>query len=90
MIIYRPTDTAGNHVNPAELDQYCVAHNIPGPCCFCPLKDAANSTFVEAPFLLANSGIHSGEYIAKCAEGSCGYFGVYGFVPFRPQLNPVT
>lgn len=64
-------------MSPAALLEHCAEFNIPRPCCFCPLKDATKPAVVEAIFTLANQGIHSGEYVAKCAEGSCGYFGAY-------------
>lgn len=77
----RPTHNPGDHVAPAMLFGYCLAKNIPRPCCFCPLKDATKPVFVEAIFLRATEGVHAEEYVAKCPDEFCGYFGACFDIP---------
>lgn len=74
--IFRPLDANRERVRPAMLEGYCVSNNILGPCCLCPLKDRTKPAFVEASIELAEEGIFSGEYISKCAEDYCEYFGM--------------
>lgn len=80
-LTYRPTIQCGDRVTPAdrvppaELHGHCMAENLSMPCCFCPLTDSTKPALVEAWLLVANEGIHAGEYVAKCADNLCGYFG---------------
>lgn len=71
----RPIDAAGHRVIPMALLSHCLSNNLPRPYCLCPLKCPNKPAFMEAIFLLMNEGAHSGEYVAKCAEDCCGYFG---------------
>lgn len=72
----RPQNASGDHIPPAALLNHCISNNLLKPCCLCLLKDITKPTFVEASFDLAKEGAFSGEYIAKCAEGFCGYIGM--------------
>lgn len=82
-LTYRPTNQCGDRVTPAdcitpaELHGYCISKNLPMPCCFCPLMDPTKPALVEACNLVANEGIHAGEYVAKCTNDLCGYFGAF-------------
>lgn len=90
-LIYRPTNQSGDRVTPAELLGYCRTESISGPCCFCPLTDPTKPALVEAHFLLTHEGSHVGEYIAKCAEDLCGYFGASRnpSVDIEYQIKPI-
>ena len=47
-----------------------------GPGCFCSVfvpRDQA--VFTEAAIFILTSGPFSGEYVAQCAKGECGYLG---------------
>lgn len=74
-VISRPFDANRERVRPAMLEEHCVLNNLFGPCCLCPLKDRTKPAFVEASIELVEEGVFSGEYISKCAEDYCGYFG---------------
>jgi hypothetical protein len=62
-------------VHPSELRAYRMSHRMLGPCCLCPLFDATNPDYVEAPMYMKPKGPHAGHYVASCVEDRCGYFG---------------
>lgn len=98
-LTYRPTNSeSGDRVTPAELLGHCRMENTPRPCCLCPLTDPTKPALVEAHFLLADEGAHAGEYVAKCTEDLCGYFGTsrnpsigieYQIKPIRHTSVPI-
>ncbi|KAF8235833.1 hypothetical protein L208DRAFT_1254779 [Tricholoma matsutake] len=48
-----------------------------GPSCLCPLLQQVSEdlVFTEAAIYILVFGRYAGEYIAKCANGRCGYIG---------------
>lgn len=69
----RPT-TGDRRVPPSELREYRNSNRFLGPCCLCPLF-AVDGAFTEAAMFIETSGPFSGEYVAKCAKGECGFTG---------------
>jgi hypothetical protein len=97
LIFYRPVDNHGRVV-PSSLREYRRSHEFLGPCCLCPLfaRNAETRVFTEAAMFVAPSGQFSGEYVAQCAKGECGYLGQLAFElctdethrpPFQCYLN---
>jgi hypothetical protein len=62
--ISRPSASNGELVKPLHLNEYCRTHDVPAPCCLCPLASKIHVSSV-------------GEYVAVCAQGKCGYYGVF-------------
>lgn len=75
LLINRRPSSVQSRIHPGALHEYRVKHQMLGPCCLCPLKDANGPDFKEAAIYMTNSGLFSGEYIASCATGDCGYLG---------------
>jgi hypothetical protein len=75
-LLDRPLEVPGGHrVAPSDLRDHRLSHQFLGPCCLCPLRSAERPRFVEAAIFVVKSGRFSGEYVAECALGECGYFG---------------
>ncbi|TFK78443.1 hypothetical protein K466DRAFT_606979 [Polyporus arcularius HHB13444] len=68
-----PAKSDGDPVPPNELRLSRVTHDFLGPCCLCPRFFRDMGTFVESSILIAPCGAFSGEYVASCAQGRCGY-----------------
>jgi hypothetical protein len=62
-------------VTPSELRAHRLSHQFLGPCCLCPSRPEEQRAFMEAAIFVVTSGRVSGEYVAGCAQGNCGYFG---------------
>jgi len=72
---HRPT-SENKRVTPTALYDHRQSHQFLGPCCLCPLfAQDGRGAFVEAAILIETLGPHSGQYVAKCAQGQCGYLG---------------
>jgi hypothetical protein len=74
------------HVTPDMWLEYRKLHKFRGPNCLCPLLRTTNEEppSTEAKIVLKESGNHIGEYIAKCPNARCGY---YGQLPVAFQDN---
>jgi hypothetical protein len=68
----RPTTVEGR-IPPSEMQAYRTSHRMLGPCCLCPLMDAATPNFVEAAIYMATDGEEAGQFVARCAKDACGY-----------------
>jgi hypothetical protein len=62
-------------VRPCMLRDHKVTHDMPGPKCFCSLKDRNLPADVEAAIYLVPEGMYRGQYVVSCAKDTCGYFG---------------
>ena len=64
-------------VTPDMWLEYRKRHKFRGPNCLCPLLQTTNEEppSTEAEIVLKESGKHIGEYIAKCPNARCGYYG---------------
>ena len=73
-------------VTPDMWLEYRKLHKFRGPNCLCPLLRTTNEEppSTEAKIVLKESGNHIGEYIAKCPNARCGY---YGQLPVAFQDN---
>jgi hypothetical protein len=73
--LHRPVE--GEERVPPELwRQYREEHEFLGPSCFCGIfviKDQA--VYTEVAVFISTSGPFSGQYVAQCAKGKCGYLG---------------
>jgi len=57
---------------PEGLSNYRASHHFRNPCCLCAaLSD--NDVYTEAAIFRAFEGEFIGEFMAGCAEGTCGY-----------------
>lgn len=74
-ISIRPVDYAGQRFNPSDLVTHRLTHDFLGPGCLCSLRDPQRPDFVESAIYLSTMGSTTGEYVASCAYGQCGYFG---------------
>ena len=78
-ITNRPVNTDGERIPPSALSEHRLSHRFLGPCCLCPVITPAPRggwpEFIEAAILMATGGRLSGQYIAACARGRCGYIG---------------
>jgi len=72
MSMWRPVTKEGMRVAPSDLAQYCVSHQFRAPCCLCACI-VIGSRYTESAIYLASAGQYSGEFVAGCASGSCGY-----------------
>jgi hypothetical protein len=74
-VLYRPV-IGQERVVPSLLREHRQSHQFSGPCCLCPLFEPnGQRVFTEAAMFIARSGRLSGEYVAQCAKGLCGYSG---------------
>ena len=79
-ILHRPMNQQ-ERVPPSELREHRQSHEFLGPCCLCPLfVPNGKRVFTEAAMFIAASGPFSGEYVAQCAKGECGYLGQSPFL----------
>lgn len=53
---------------------YRELYDYKAPCCICAL-DTLGAVYTESAVYIAHSGPYTGEYVAGCATGSCGYLG---------------
>jgi hypothetical protein len=73
--LHRPLD-GHQRVPPSLWRDYRESNEFLGPGCFCSVfvpRDQA--VFTEAAIFISTSGPFSGEYVAQCAKGECGYLG---------------
>ena len=83
----RPVDSFGNRVNPEAFRHYRRFRDFLGPCCLCPIfMRKGDEKYIEAAVFVSTSGTYSGEYVAQCAKGECGYLGQHLFHGFRHRL----
>jgi hypothetical protein len=71
----RPVNPVGERITPSDLAAHRLSHRFLGPCCICPAMIEAVATFTEAAFVMTILGRRSGQYVARCANGTCKYFG---------------
>ncbi|KAG5650018.1 hypothetical protein H0H81_001055 [Sphagnurus paluster] len=64
----------GARVPPSELNATFKTHNLRGPGCLCASQDPNPAAFTESAVFCVSTGRLSGEYVAACANHSCGYF----------------
>lgn len=63
-------------VVPSDLPLHRDSHRFLGPCCLCPLFiPNSQGLYVETSMAYETSGFYSGQFVAKCAQNECGYFG---------------
>ncbi|KAF8232960.1 hypothetical protein L208DRAFT_1269147 [Tricholoma matsutake] len=57
------------------LCEHCEHYQFLGPSCLCPLLQQVSEdlVFTEAAIYILVFGRYAGEYVAKCANGQCGY-----------------
>lgn len=67
---------SGVAVPPERLRPHRMTHTMINPCCLCPRLDGT-SELVEAAILIMRDGPWSGEVVALCAQGRCGYMSKY-------------
>ncbi|OBZ79694.1 hypothetical protein A0H81_00353 [Grifola frondosa] len=70
---YWPLEEGGHRVTPSALRERRMTYKFTGPCCLCPNATPDEGHYTEAATLIAIEGPCSGEYVAMCAKGSCGY-----------------
>ncbi|OBZ76256.1 hypothetical protein A0H81_01031 [Grifola frondosa] len=70
---YWPLEDGGRRVTPSALRERRMTYKFTGPCCLCPNATPDEGHYTEAATLIAIEGPCSGEYVAMCAKGSCGY-----------------
>src|ERR1700722_18953962 len=74
--LHRPINELRERVPPCSLREYRESHRFLGPCCLCPLfVPSSQGVFTEVAIFITASGPFSGEYVAQCAKGECGYLG---------------
>jgi hypothetical protein len=71
----RPVNDAGERVTPSDLEAHRLSHRFLGPCCICAASEE-QLIFTESAIVLVLSGRRAGQYVARCAQGKCGYYGV--------------
>jgi hypothetical protein len=69
----RPVNDAGERVTPSDLAAHRLSHRFLGPCCLCAVSD--QPTFTESAIVMVLSGHRAGQYVARCAQALCGYYG---------------
>ncbi|KAG2056122.1 hypothetical protein BDR06DRAFT_970255 [Suillus hirtellus] len=73
---YWPVNDNRAHVVPSDLAAYRKSHQFQGPHCLCAFIDDHNPNDPrEAAIVMSKRGLHTGEYIARCALSKCGYVG---------------
>jgi hypothetical protein len=70
----RPVNAVGERVTPSDLAAHRLTHRFLGPCCICPAIIEGGTAFTEAAFVMTLSGRRFGQYVARCANGTCKYF----------------
>lgn len=64
-------------VAPGDLEDYRRCHDFMAPCCLCAFVDEVEYTETVIGIVAAGdkSDLHSGLYVARCANERCGYSG---------------
>ncbi|KIM73385.1 hypothetical protein PILCRDRAFT_15292 [Piloderma croceum F 1598] len=65
-----PVTSDGRRVFPSNLLDYRNFYDFRTPCCLCAINGVS---FTESAIYVAVRGPYSGEYVAGCASGVCGY-----------------
>lgn len=74
--VQRPANERGERITPTMLLDYRTDYEFKAPCCLC----ACNSFgigYTECAIYIPLHGNYSGEYVAGCATGICGYLSEY-------------
>jgi hypothetical protein len=81
-----PVNRARERVTPADLGDYRKSHKFRAPSCLCA-SDGIDAVYTESAIFMAVGGEHSGEYLAVCAMGRCGYTIFLDSVFKKPGLH---
>lgn len=71
--VMRDLHTIGARLTPDQLLQHRQTHAFKAPCCLCSVNPDLGYT--ETVIVVCKSGEFTGEYVAECALGVCGYMG---------------
>lgn len=75
--ILRPIIRAGTRVMPDHFAEHRRTHLFMTPCCLCACN--AGGSYIETAVYQLPHGPNSGDFVAGCASGNCGYIGQYYF-----------
>lgn len=76
----RPLRGGNERICPEEFALYKELYDYRAPCCLCALENLG-AAYTESVVYIAHSGPYTGEYVAGCATGSCGYLGASNIHP---------
>jgi hypothetical protein len=80
------------HVSPDKWRDYRENHEFLNPSCLCALFQPQGEVlcYTEAAIYLPVMGLYSGEWVAECVKGRCGYLGKSLFPLALKIVRPYT
>jgi hypothetical protein len=85
----RPIADGGSRLPPSDFDAHRVDHDFRAPSCLCA-SDSPRNGYSECAVFVSLTGEYSGEYIAGCPYGRCGFVGEYASFLFYFRLLTIS